>query len=100
MRKSKKREKRAPCPGRNQRAASQPESPQPQDQEEQSRKFGWIPLWGWVLIFLVPLVSSEFMFYRAGRGVSMILFPVAWIGFWVVVMRQSGWPILKRRKKR
>lgn len=52
------------------------------------------------MIFLVPLVSSEFMFYRVGRGVSMILFPVAWIGFWVVVMRQSGWPILKGRKKR
>jgi len=100
MRKSKKRKKRTPYPGRNQRAASQPQSPQPQSQEEQPRKFGWIPLWGWVLIFLVPLVSSELMFYRVGRVVSMILFPVAWIGFWVVVMQQSGWPILKGRKKR
>jgi len=93
MTKSKKREKGAPYPGRNQRAASQA-------QEEQSRKFGWIPLWGWVLIFILPLVSSEFMFYRAGRGASMILFPVAWIGFWVALMQRSGWVILKKRKKR
>lgn len=52
------------------------------------------------MIFFVPLISSEFMFYRVGRWVSMILFPVGWIGFWVVVMWQSGWPILKGLKKR
>ena len=61
-------------------------------------KFSWIPLWGWILIFLIPLLLSEFMFYKAGRVLSMILFPIAWIGFWATVMHRSGWPILKKRK--
>ena len=50
------------------------------------------------MIFLVPLVISELMFYRVGREVSMILFPLAWIGFWVAMMQRSGWPILRKRK--
>jgi hypothetical protein len=68
------------------------------DQEEQPRKFEWIPLWGWVLIFLVPLVLSEFMFYQAGRLASMVIFPLAWIGFWAAMMHRSGWSILKKRE--
>jgi hypothetical protein len=67
------------------------------EQEERASQFDWIPRWGWVLIFLVPLIFSEFMFYMAGRRLSMILFPVAWIGFWVVMMWRSGWSILKKR---
>lgn len=51
------------------------------------------------MIFLVPLVISELMFYRVGRGVSMILFPLAWIGFWVAIMQRSGWSILRKRKE-
>ena len=66
--------------------------------EEPRRKFDWIPLWGWLLIFLVPLALSEYMFYMVGRTVNMILFPVVWIAFWVVIMQRSGWPILKKRK--
>jgi hypothetical protein len=68
-------------------------------QEGQAKPFGWIPLWGWVLIFLVPLALSEYMFYVADRTASMILFPVAWIGFWYMMMRRSGWPILKKNNK-
>ncbi len=74
--------------------------PRPRSSEERPRRFTWIPLWGWVLIFLLPLLASEFMFYRAGRWLSMILFPIAWIGFWVTMMHRSGWVILKRRKDR
>lgn len=74
----------------------QPAIPQPQ--AERPRKFTWIPLWGWLLIFLVPLLISEYMFYVAGRTASMIVFPVAWIGFWIALMQRSGWPIFKRRK--
>lgn len=51
------------------------------------------------MLFLVPLAISEYMFYTAGRHMSMILFPVAWIGFWYSVMQRSGWPILKGRRK-
>lgn len=72
----------------------------PQSQGRQPRKFGWIPRWGWLLIFLVPLILSELLFYRVGRTVSMILFPIAWIGFWVSVMHRGGWPILKKREDR
>jgi hypothetical protein len=29
----------------------------------------------------------------------MILFPLAWIGFWVAMMSRAGWPILEQFKK-
>jgi hypothetical protein len=91
MTKSKKRQKKKP-----------PSTPraQRQGQEEQTDQFGWIPLWGWILIFVAPLAMSEFMFYRAGRTVSMVLFPVAWIGFWITIMHRSGWPIIKKRDEK
>lgn len=90
MAKSKKKKKTT-------RPTQKPQSPT-QSQEEQPRKFAWIPLWGWLLIFLLPLIMSEYMFYVAGRTFSMILFPVAWIGFWIALMQRSGWPIFKKRK--
>ena len=68
--------------------------------EEKRRKFDWIPLWGWVLIFLVPLVISEYMFYQVGRTVNMILFPLAWVGFWYIIMQRAGWPIFQKRKEK
>ena len=71
MAKSKKQRKKPPRSKQSQRA-----TPRTQDQEDQPGKFGWIPLWGWIVIFLVPLIISEFMFYTAGRRVTMILFPV------------------------
>jgi hypothetical protein len=67
---------------------------------EGKRKFDWIPLWGWILIFIVPLVISEVMFYQVGRTFNMILFPLAWVGFWFIIMQRSGWPILKKRKEK
>jgi hypothetical protein len=72
---------------------------QNKEQEAPASRFDWIPRWGWVLIFLVPLLSSEFMFYMAGRKLSMILFPLAWVGFWVAMMWRSGWQILKKREE-
>lgn len=89
-RRDKKRKERVAPPDQNQPAMAQP--------QEKPRKFTWIPLWGWILIFLVPLLISEYMFYVAGRTASMIVFPVAWIGFWIALMQRSGWPILKKRK--
>jgi hypothetical protein len=91
MAKSKKRQKKKP-----------PSTPrtQHQGQEEQSGQFSWIPLWGWILIFVAPLAMSEFMFYTAGRTASMILFPVGWIGFWITIMHRSGWPIIKKGDKK
>ena len=91
MGKSKKRRRKTGRSGRNQHSSAQPH-------EKQPRKFGWIPLWGWILIFVVPLILSEYMFYVAGKRVSMILFPLAWIGFWATMMQRSGWQILKKRK--
>ena len=79
---------------------SNQQGPVPPLAEEPRRKFDWIPLWGWLLIFLVPLALSEYMFYMVGRTVNMILFPVVWIAFWVVIMQRSGWPILKKRKSK
>jgi len=92
MAKSKKRRKKNLSLGQRQQVV-----PRHQTQEDQPGKFDWIPLWGWILIFLVPLIISELMFYAASRRVSMILFPMAWIGFWVAIMHRSGWSILKKR---
>jgi hypothetical protein len=96
MAKSKKRRNKKPPSNQRERASPQSEA----HSEEQPQQFGWIPLWGWILIFLAPLVISEFMFYMADRRASMILFPVAWIGFWVSLMQRSGWPIIKKRDKK
>lgn len=61
--------------------------------------FQWVPLWGWVLIFLVPLILSEIMFWNVGKIPSMIIFPIAWIGFWYVMLKRSDWQILKNIRK-
>ncbi|MGD2103764.1 MAG: hypothetical protein PVJ55_01435 [Anaerolineae bacterium] len=66
-------------------------------QAETGAAFQWIPLWGWAILFLVPLILSEFMFWKVDKIVSMILFPIAWIGFWYVMMGRAGWPMLKTR---
>ncbi len=73
-------------------------TPSAKDQEARIRSLDRIPLWGWILIFLLPLIFSEFMFYQAGRLPSMVIFPLAWIGFWAAMMQRSGWAILKKRK--
>jgi len=93
MAKSKKRQKKKRPSSQSQQA-----TPGTKDQEVRIRLFDQIPLWGWILIFLVPLIASEYMFYRVGRWPSMIVFPLAWIGFWAAMMQRSGWPILKKRK--
>jgi len=95
MAKSKKRDKKRK---EQELQADQSQPAMSQPQEEQPRKFTWIPPWGWILIFLLPLLVSEYMFYVAGRTMSMVLFPVAWIGFWFVIMQRAGWPIFKKRK--
>lgn len=71
-----------------------------ESKENEKEKFGWIPLWGWVLIFTLPLVFSLFMFWRVGRIPSMILFPIAWVGFWYALLERSDWKILKNVRKR
>ncbi|MGA9350637.1 MAG: hypothetical protein WBW48_17790 [Anaerolineae bacterium] len=93
MAKSKKRRDKKQPSKQGQQA-----TPSAKDQEARIRSFDRIPLWGWILIFLVPLVASEFMFYQAGRLLSMVIFPLAWIGFWAAMMHRSGWAILKKRK--
>lgn len=62
-------------------------------------KLEWIPFWGWILIFLLPLILSEYMFYMVKRWFSIVAFPIAWIAFWLVMMYRSNWKILKRRVK-
>jgi hypothetical protein len=49
--------------------------------------------WIRLLVFLIPLIASEFMFYRIGRGWSLIVFPVAWLGYWYFQMRRGGWNV-------
>lgn len=67
--------------------------------EDRSFLRNLIPLWGWVLIFILPLLLSEFMFYVAGRLFSLIAFPIAWVAFWWIIMYRSNWKIFKRKNK-
>lgn len=54
-------------------------------------KPGWqrLPTWAWVLVFVLPLALSEYMFYMGGRTASMVMFPIAWIGFWATIWYRS-----------
>ena len=61
--------------------------------------FTRLPLWAWLLLFIVPLVLSELMFYRVGRTFSLIAFPILWLSFWAALLRRAGRPILKRRRE-
>ncbi len=79
---------------RHQQKASAGEEPTPTPTSNYD-----FPLWVWALIFFLPLIASELMFYNVGRTLSMILFPLAWIGFWVAMMSRAGWPILEQFKK-
>jgi hypothetical protein len=62
-------------------------------------QYAWMPLWGWVLLFVGPLLLSEYMFYRVGRSFSMVVFPLAWCGFWGWMLYRSDWAILRRSKQ-
>lgn len=55
------------------------------------KKTGWqrFPIWAWVLIFILPLALSEYMFYVGGRTATMVMFPIAWIGFWATMWYRS-----------
>jgi hypothetical protein len=96
---SKKKQRKKKSPPELRRQAT-PRTQSQEEQEEQGSHFEWIPLWGWILIFLVPFALSEYMFYVADRRYSMVLFAVAWIGFWVTIMHRSGWSIIKGRSKK
>jgi hypothetical protein len=93
MAKSKKQQKKKRPSNQGEQA-----TPGTNDPEEQPGRYSQIPLWGWILIFLLPLIASELMFYRVGKWPSMIIFLIAWIGFWAAMMQRSGWPILKKRQ--
>ncbi|MBC7331976.1 MAG: hypothetical protein H5T91_06095 [Synergistetes bacterium] len=46
-----------------------------------------LPTWLTVILFVVPLVWSEYMFYVVNKWYSMVLFPIAWVGFWLSLYR-------------
>ena len=39
----------------------------------------------WALVFILPLALSEYMFYVGGRTANMVMFPIAWAGFWITI---------------
>ena len=69
----------------------------PKNKEPSRNKYSRIPVWGWVLIFLLPLLFSEYMFYVAGRIPTMIAFPIAWVGFWYFTFWQKRKEIFKKK---
>jgi hypothetical protein len=69
------------------------------DKDSHSSLRDFIPIWGWILIFLIPLLLSEFMFYVASRWFNLIAFPIVWIAFWWIIMYRSDWKIFKKKSK-
>jgi amino acid transporter len=67
------------------------------NEETFRNKYSWIPIWGWVLIFLLPLLFSEYMFYVAGRIPTMVVFPFAWVGFWYFTFWQRRKDIFRKK---
>ncbi|MCX6085881.1 MAG: hypothetical protein NTX94_05555 [Caldiserica bacterium] len=54
--------------------------------------------WIRLAVFLVPLILSEIMFWHAGSSRSlweMIVFPIAWVGFFYFQMKRGGWNVFK-----
>jgi len=51
--------------------------------------------WIRLSVFLVPLLLSEIMFWHAGRLWEVIIFPIAWVGFFYFQMRRGGWNVFK-----
>ncbi len=49
------------------------------------------PWWFWAATIALPLVMSEIMFYMAGRWLSMWIFPLVWLGFWMAIGYRAGW---------
>ena len=93
-----RKKRRKPAQGKTAQPLPPAEAAKPQEQPAQ-RRYAWIPPWGWALIFALPLIASEYMFYVVGHWGSMILFPVAWIGFWAMMMWRMDWALFKRRRK-
>ena len=61
---------------------------------------GWqqLPTWAWVLVFVLPLALSEYMFYMGGRTANMVMFPIVWIGFWTTIWYRSGPNVTSSRR--
>jgi hypothetical protein len=76
---------------------AQPTQPDAAAEAKQTVGYAWMPRWGWVLLFFVPLLLSEYMFYRVGRGFNMVAFPIAWVAFWGWMLYRSDWAILRKR---
>jgi len=51
--------------------------------------------WIRLSVFLVPLILSELMFWRAGRLWEIIIFPIAWVGFFYFQMKRGGWNVFR-----
>jgi hypothetical protein len=51
--------------------------------------------WQFALIFLIPLLLAEYLFYRGGRPISMAIFPFLWVGFWAALFYANNWEPLR-----
>ena len=51
--------------------------------------------WVRLMVFLIPLIISELMFLRVGKVWEVIIFPIAWVGFFYFQMKRGGWNIFK-----
>jgi len=47
-----------------------------------------LPRWLLIVLFVAPLVWSEYMFYVVNRWLNMMLFPIAWVGFWISLYKR------------
>lgn len=53
---------------------------------------------GFALLFIIPFILAELLFYFGERQFSMMLFPFLWVGFWAALLWANDWVPLRKPK--
>ena len=61
-------------------------------------KLARLSKWQFALLFIIPFILAEMLFFFGGRPVSMVLFPFLWVGFWAALLWANDWSPLKKTK--
>ena len=83
-------------------AQNQPSQPQkkPREPFKRPNKLKTMSRRTFALLFFIPFILGEILLYTGGRTASMVIFPVAWVGFWAALLYTSDWaPLVKRKEQ-
>ncbi len=67
---------------------------------ERPNRLARMKKWQFALLFIIPFILAEVLFYFGGRPVSMMIFPFLWVGFWAALLWANDWVPLKKPKSK